>query len=68
LTALLQPVTTILMWLSGRRAVRPDRDVYRSLRRQSLRSPRGTSSGPGMQFLALAAMALLCLLGWFLFR
>lgn len=50
------------MWISGRRAERPDRQIYREMRRRSLKSSHGRAIPIGM----IAVVLLVVLIaGWF---
>jgi hypothetical protein len=55
------------MWISGRRAVRPDRDYYRSTRRIGLKS-RSARPRLSAGLVAIGLLVLLCLAGWAVFH
>jgi hypothetical protein len=58
-------MTTSGMWISGRRAFRPDRAFYRDRRRVGLRSSRGRRM-PGVGWLAGIVVVAVAL--WFFFK
>jgi type VI protein secretion system component VasF len=53
------------MWISGRRAMRPDRKYYREVRRKSLRRSRGRQ-GPVAVF--VAGILVVAVVFWFVFK
>jgi len=50
------------MWISGRRAFRPDSGYYRNVRRKSLRSSRRKASIATV--IVAAVVALVCVVGY----
>ena len=51
------------MWISGRRAFRPDSGYYRNVRRKSLRSTRARKASIAT-VIAAAVVAFVCIVGY----